>query len=263
MRLGASGRTGAGVEPAIGIRFPSDSGHPRLLGLVSRHVSLGGRSASNDSPGPGARLTLMELGRVASGQRFGAAESRGAMPGKLIGSLSLDSGTAFEAVVYDLLFERTDAIVNAANGGLSHGGGVAAAIADAAGPVLVDEGNQIIRKLGRVPVGSAVKTSAGKLPFKAVIHAVGPRLGDGDEGRKIISALHAAFALADADGCKSISFPAISSGIFAVPFAVCARAYVDAVRTYFVSARGSSIAQVRLCVYDGPIVNEIARVLRS
>lgn len=182
------------------------------------------------------------------------------MPGRLIGELALDSGATFQAVVYDLLFESTDIIVNPANGGLSHGGGVAAAIADAAGPELIDEGTALVRAKGRVPVGSAVRTGAGRLKFQGVIHAVGPRLGDGDEGRKILSALHAAFTLAE--GCRSISFPAISAGIFAVPFAVCAEAYVTAVKTYFVAARGSSIELVRLCVLDGPIVAEIAKRLQ-
>ena len=184
------------------------------------------------------------------------------MAGKLIGALRLANGALFEAAIYDLLFESTDVIVNAANGGLFHGGGVAAAIAAAAGPALVDEGDALVRTKGRVPTGSAVLTGAGKLPFRGVIHAVGPRLGDGDEGRKLISALHAAFAIADDNGFRSVSFPALSSGIFAVPADVCARAYVDAVKSYCVPARNSALTLVRLCLYDGPLVQEVTRALR-
>ena len=103
------------------------------------------------------------------------------MPGTLAGTIDFPEGKRFEISNYDLLFEDTDCIVNAANGGLSHGGGVAAAISKAAGPELDEEGDRIVEEHGRIPVGEAVVTTAGDLPFKGVIHAVGPRLGDGDE----------------------------------------------------------------------------------
>ena len=74
----------------------------------------------------------------------------------------------------DLLAEPTEAIVNAANGHLAHGGGVAAAIARAAGPALEDEGGRIVAARGPLAVGEAVVTTAGRLPFKGVIHSVGP-----------------------------------------------------------------------------------------
>ena len=81
----------------------------------------------------------------------------------------------------NLLEEPVDAIVNAANGRLAHGGGVAGIISRAAGPALQEESDSIVRHRGPVPTGSAVVTTAGKLPFKGVIHAVGPRYGEGDE----------------------------------------------------------------------------------
>ena len=81
-------------------------------------------------------------------------------------------GRVFEVVTGDLLSERVDAIVNAANGHLAHGGGVAAAIARAAGFALVEEGDRIVSRLGPVDVGDAVVTTAGRLPFQGVIHAV-------------------------------------------------------------------------------------------
>ena len=75
------------------------------------------------------------------------------MPGKLLGYMDFPDRKRFEVAVYDLLYERTDAIVNAANGGLSHGGGVAAAISKAAGPELDNEGDRIVAEKGMVPVG--------------------------------------------------------------------------------------------------------------
>ncbi len=132
-------------------------------------------------------------------------------------------GRAFEVVVGDLLSEPVDAIVNAANGHLAHGGGVAAAIARAAGPALEEEGDRLVADCGPIDVGEAVVTTAGRLPFKGVIHAVGPHMGVGQEEDRLVQALGAAFRRAHERGWASVSFPAVSSGIFAVPLEVCAR----------------------------------------
>src|SRR2546428_11655260 len=134
------------------------------------------------------------------------------------------AGRLFEVVRGDLLQEPVDAIVNAANGHLAHGGGVAGIISRAAGPALQQESDRIVASRGPFPTGAAVLTTAGNLPFKGVIHAVGPRYGEGDEEQKLIQALTAAFALAAEKGWTSVSFPAVSSGIFAVPLDICARA---------------------------------------
>ncbi len=183
------------------------------------------------------------------------------MPGTILKEMRFPGGGLFQAVIYDLLDEPTDGIVNAANGGLSHGGGVAAAIASAAGAALEEEGDRIVAERGRIPVGGAVLTTAGNLPFKGVIHAVGPRLGDGDEGRKLEQALISAFLLAHGKGWASLSFPAVSSGIFAVPFPVCAKAYVAAVARFFREHPDSSLKLIRLTLYKGPLVEEVVRVM--
>lgn len=156
----------------------------------------------------------------------------------------------------NLLEEPVDAIVNAANGHLAHGGGVAGIISRAAGPELQAESDALIRSLGPLPAGSAVVTTAGKLPFKGVIHAVGPRQGEGDEERKLFQALTAAFARADEKGWTSVSFPAVSSGIFAVPLEVCARAYAKA-------ARASPLRNVRLCLRDQPVIDAVLKELKK
>ena len=134
----------------------------------------------------------------------------------------------------DLLEEPVDVIVNAANGHLAHGGGVAGIISRAAGPAL---------------------QSAGRLPFKAVIHAVGPRYGEGDEERKLVKALSAALALAAERGWLSLSFPAVSAGIFSVPLDICARAYLAASRT-------AKLRKVRLCLRDQPVIDAVLREMK-
>ena len=164
-------------------------------------------------------------------------------------------GRAFEVVTGDLLAEPVDAIVNAANGHLAHGGGVAAAIARAAGPALEEEGRRIVAGCGEVEVGEAVVTTAGRLPFKGVIHAVGPYQGLGQEEDRLVQALGAAFRRAQERGWTSVSFPAVSSGIFAVPLEVCARAYVRAVRGFFSAHPDTSLCRVRLCLLPGPLVD--------
>ncbi len=152
----------------------------------------------------------------------------------------------------NLLEEPVDAIVNAANGHLAHGGGVAGLISRAAGSGFQDESDALVRKHGPFPTGSAVVTSAGKLPFKGVIHAVGPRYGEGGEEEKLFMALSSAFQLARERGWNSVSFPAVSSGIFAVPLEICARAYLRA-------ARASPLGKVRLCLRDQPVIDAVLK----
>ena len=129
---------------------------------------------------------------------------------------------------------------------------MAGIISRAAGPQLQKESDLLVQKQGAFPTGAAVVTSAGKLPFKGVIHAVGPRHGEGDEEAKLFLALVTAFARAREHRWESVSFPAVSSGIFAVPLDVCARAYLKAMRA-------SPLSQVRLCLRDQPIIDAVLK----
>ena len=170
-------------------------------------------------------------------------------------TISLPGNRKFALVIGDLLDEPVDAIVNAANGGLSHGGGVAAAISRAAGAEFDEESHAYVREHGHVPTGAAVVTTAGRLDFKGVIHAVGPRLGDGDEEAKLTSVIADSLLRAHERGWTSISFPAVSSGIFAVPLETCARAYVAGVRRHFAERPDSSLGEVRICLFLSPLVD--------
>ena len=154
----------------------------------------------------------------------------------------------------DLLAEPVDAIVNAANGYLSHGGGVAGVIARAAGPALQEESDRLVRSHGPFRTGEAAVTTAGKLPFKGVIHAVGPRFGEGDEENKLVQALVSSWRCALDRGWAAVSFPAVSSGIFAVPLDICARAYLAA-------ARRAGLRNVRLCLRDQPVIDAVLKEL--
>ena len=94
------------------------------------------------------------------------------------------------------------------------------------------------------------------LPFKGVIHAVGPRYGEGDEENKLFNALTAAWARASENGWDSVSFPAVSSGIFAVPLDICARAYLRAVRA-------APLRNVRLCLRDQPVIDAVLKEMNA
>jgi O-acetyl-ADP-ribose deacetylase len=133
---------------------------------------------------------------------------------------------------------------------------VAGVLSRAAGPALQEESDRIVAVRGPLPTGTAVVTTAGRLPFKGVIHAVGPRYGEGDEERKLFRALTAAWACAEDKGWSSVSFPAVSSGIFAVPLDICARAYVKAART-------SRLRNVRLCLRDQPVIDAVIAVIKE
>jgi O-acetyl-ADP-ribose deacetylase len=165
----------------------------------------------------------------------------------------------FEVVLHDLLDERVDGIVNAANGALAHGGGVASAIARAAGAELEAHGRRIIAMRGTLQPGEAVMTTAGELPFKGVIHAVGPRQGEGDEESTLVRALVSAFSIAEEHGWRSLAFPAVSSGIFGVPANVCAPAYLAAAREFYETHPKSRLEQLRLALREGELADLFRR----
>ena len=146
----------------------------------------------------------------------------------------------------DITERDVDVIVNAANSHLQHGGGVAAAIVRKGGQVIQDESDRI----GFTPVGTAVITGAGSLPAKFVIHAVGPRMGEGDEDHKLKSAVFASLLLASGKALKSISMPAISSGIFGFPKDRCADILVNASADFLRKNKGTSLSIIEFCIHD-------------
>ena len=119
----------------------------------------------------------------------------------------------------DITRVPADAIVNAANSALAGGGGVDGAIHRAGGPTIMRELDVIRRQIGRCPTGSAVATGAGALPAKFVFHAVGPVYRDGESGEAelLASCYRTAFRLAGERGVETISFPAISTGVYGYP----------------------------------------------
>ncbi len=143
----------------------------------------------------------------------------------------------------DITEMQTDAIVNAANARLILGGGVAGAIRKKGGPEIQQECN----KIGGTFVGGAVITTAGNLKAKHVIHAVGPRMGEGNEDQKLTNATLNSLKLADQNNLTSISFPAISAGIFGFPIERCAEIMLKTTIDYLKGKTG--LKKVVFCLF--------------
>jgi len=170
----------------------------------------------------------------------------------LLTERKLPSGQLLQLVEGDLTLEETDAIVNAANERLQHGGGVAWAILRSGGEVIQQESEQWVEAHGPVSHSSPAYTSGGKLPARYVIHAVGPVWGDGNEDAKLAAAVRGSLRLADELELASIAFPSISTGIFGFPVARAAGVFFRAVRKYFDQTPGSGLRKVRIVLFDGP-----------
>jgi O-acetyl-ADP-ribose deacetylase (regulator of RNase III) len=143
----------------------------------------------------------------------------------------------------DLTEMDTDAIVNAANAQLILGGGVAGAIKRKGGPAIQEE----CYKIGGTFVGGAVITTGGNLKAKHVIHAVGPRMGEPDEDNKLKNATLNSLKVADENHLKSISFPAISTGIFGFPIDRCAEIMLKTTVEYLKGQTG--LEKVVFCLF--------------
>ena len=150
--------------------------------------------------------------------------------------------------VADLLAAPVDVIVNPANGGLSHGGGVAGQISLQGGEVIQEESNLFIKEHGKLESGMVAFTSAGQLPYEAVIHAVGPRMGEGDEQRKIEQAVSSSLMLCNMHDWNSVAFPAISAGIFGVPLEISARAFFKAITSFWDARMDTAPEKVVICL---------------
>lgn len=149
-----------------------------------------------------------------------------------------------ELIQGDITELSTDAIVNAANCQLVLGGGVAGAIRIKGGPKIQAECNE----KSPINTGEAVITTGGDLNVQYVIHAVGPRQGQGQEDEKLKSAISNALKVADENGVKSIAFPAISTGIFGFPMDRCAEIMLSATIDHL---RGrTSLERVIFCLFD-------------
>lgn len=155
------------------------------------------------------------------------------------------SGVTLALLRGNIVEIRVDAIVNAANSGLAGGGGVDGAIHRAGGPSIMQE----CRKFGGCPTGSAVATTAGRLPAKYVFHAVGPIYnGSPDDQRLLASAYQSCLDLAEQYQVKSIAFPSLSTGAYGYPLSLAAPIALRTIIEHI--KKPTSLKQVIMVLFD-------------
>lgn len=152
----------------------------------------------------------------------------------------------------DLTRQDVDAVVNAANERLLHGGGVAAVIAQRGGRQVNIESREWVRQHGPVSHEQPAYTTGGDLPCKYIIHAVGPVWGSGNEDEKLAAAITGSLQTAEELGLSSIAFPAISTGIFGFPKKRAARIFYETFLEYLQEFPDSKLNDIRMVVYDHP-----------
>lgn len=179
---------------------------------------------------------------------------------KVLKEHELPTGKIIQIVQGDITTEEVDAIVNAANEHLQHGGGVAWAISKRGGPTIQQESDEWVRTKGIVEHAHPAWTSGGQLPARYVIHAVGPVWGAGDEDAKLSDAVTGSLDVADELDLKSIAIPAISTGIFGFPKERAAKVILGAIEAYFEDNTSSGIEVVKLVLFDQSTADAFLKV---
>ncbi|MBN1966240.1 MAG: macro domain-containing protein [Anaerolineae bacterium] len=168
------------------------------------------------------------------------------------------NGITLRLLQGDITDLAVDAIVNAANSQLILGSGVAGAIRRKGGPGIQAE----CLAIGWCDVGDAVITGAGNLPARHVIHAVGPRMGEGHEPGKLEAATRASLTLAEQQRLASIALPAISTGIFGFPLEACAEIMLR-VAIDFTFEEIERVRLIIFCLYDRHAFEVFVREFRQ
>jgi len=181
------------------------------------------------------------------------------MPAKPIITLDFPGNRTFTVVNHDILKEKVDGIVSSATNDLAYDLGIAATIADAAGHRLKTEIGSITRERGLIPSGEIVLTTAGDLPYKGVIHAVSPKAGELSGYILLKKALMSAFEVAGKKGWKSVSFPAVGSGVHALAVDRCAAAYVAAAYDYYKENPSTTLTTIRLCLINYQLADAVVK----
>lgn len=174
---------------------------------------------------------------------------------KPIREIRFKSGLTVEIHQGDITLMHTDVIVNAANKFLKHGGGVAGAISRRGGPTIQRESNTWVIENGPIDSRHPAHTSGGEMPCTFVIHAVGPVWGEGNEERKLEEAVSSALTLADKLQATSISFPAISTGIFRFPVDMAANIFLREFDHYTAILSKKYLQRILLVLHDTSTLN--------
>lgn len=176
--------------------------------------------------------------------------------------VKLENGRKIRLVEGDITKVPVDAMANAANASLAGGGGVDGAIHRAGGPEIMHELDEIRPRVGRLSAGHAVATKAGRLPAQYVFHAVGPIYRDGRHGEPeaLASCYRTCLRLAEKHACRSISFPAISTGVYGYPADEAARVAIEEVKA-FLGSDARTVEEVVFVQYGSDAYKIYERLL--
>jgi O-acetyl-ADP-ribose deacetylase (regulator of RNase III) len=177
---------------------------------------------------------------------------------ELICEISSFRGRGIKLIHGDLTEAKVDAIVNAANAYLHHGGGVAGAIVRRGGESIQRESDAWVREHGPVTQANPAITSSGELPCQFIIHAVGPVWGEGEEDMKLHAAVYNTLALAGSRNFESLALPAISTGIFGFPKERGARIILDAILQFIRDYPETSLVEIQIVLIDQPSIEIFA-----
>lgn len=165
----------------------------------------------------------------------------------------------------DLLSAPVEVIVSPSNGGLAPGGGLAWQVIQEAGPETESACERHFQQHGKIPTAGVAVTTAGRLGYKAIIHAVGPRVVEDDAENRLTETFLNCLRTAESLGCRTLGLPAISTGIFGIPRPVCVRCFCQAVRAYWQADKPSMLQALWLCVpfdvyasFEKPFVEAMA-----
>lgn len=175
------------------------------------------------------------------------------------------SGTKILIVQGDIVKEKAECIVNAANEQLQHSGGIAVHIAKKAGKKMEEECQKYIQTHHKLPTGQSILTTAGQLPFQGIIHTVGPIWSGGIRGEKeyLKSCVFSSLKLASQHKFQDIALPSISSGIYGFPKDDCAQILIDSAIQFAENDTSKSIKCIRFCDIDSTMLNKYLSVLKE
>jgi O-acetyl-ADP-ribose deacetylase len=162
-----------------------------------------------------------------------------------------------EVVAGDIVDQRVDAVVNAANSGLMGGGGVDGAILRAGGTVQLQSRRELVERIGSLPTGQAAATDAGTMPARWIIHVVGPVHSRSEDRRDLLASCYReALRVADELGARTIAFPAVSAGIYGWPIDSAADIAVETV-----ASATTNVEHVRFVLFNEEALVQFQRAL--
>src|SRR5262245_59393569 len=162
-----------------------------------------------------------------------------------------------QAVAGDIVDQRVDAVVNAANSGLLGGGGVDGAILRAGGTVQLQARRDLVQRIGSLPTGQAAWTEAGTMPARWVIHVVGPVHSRGEDRSDLLASCYReALRVADELGARTVAFPAVSAGIYGWPIDSAADIAVETV-----ASATTDVEEVRFVLFNDEALVQFQRAL--